>query len=156
MLCWKTAQNHLKQDKLRQNPEWWEELPLRCSASTIHHKWRWCKGLPVRWKDKELPTLLVGGRFCGILHLECSNPISTKKKEARLKYPSATVWHSCQHPSGMLSAAPGFSHGLSNIPPDCYLPSLRSGRPFESHYPLIPENKKPRQKPRFLFLAKIL
>ena len=26
----------------------------------------------------------------------------------------------------------GLSHGLQNSPPDCFVPSLRSGRPFES------------------------
>lgn len=28
----------------------------------------------------------------------------------------------------------GFSHGLSNSPPDCLIPSLRSGRPFKSRH----------------------
>jgi hypothetical protein len=37
-------------------------------------------------------------------------------------------------PYGMLSAFPGFFLALKKCPPDTFLPSLRSGRPFESHY----------------------
>lgn len=38
------------------------------------------------------------------------------------------------HPYGMRPETNGFSHGLSNSPPDCLIPSLRSGRPFESRH----------------------
>ena len=38
------------------------------------------------------------------------------------------------HPYGMRSVRNGFSHDLSNSPPDCFLPSLCSGRSFESRY----------------------
>ena len=38
-----------------------------------------------------------------------------------------------QQPYRLPSSVHGFSHGLTNSPPDCLLPSLRSGRPFESH-----------------------
>ena len=44
----------------------------------------------------------------------------------------------CPHPQGVRSETIGFSHDLRNSPPDCFLPSLRSGRSFESQYP----NKK--------------
>ena len=64
-----------------------------------------------------------------------------KGKEEFPQNASATVRHSCQHPAGMPSAAPGFSHGLKNMPPACFLPSLCSGRPFKSH--IYPRNKKP-------------
>ena len=37
-----------------------------------------------------------------------------------------------QHSFGMQPDAHGFSHGLKKCPPDTFLPSLRSGRPFES------------------------
>ncbi len=36
-------------------------------------------------------------------------------------------------PTGCVSNRRGLSHGLKNMPPACFLPSLRSGRPFESH-----------------------
>ena len=36
------------------------------------------------------------------------------------------------HPSGTHPKAQGLSHGLMKCPPDTSLPSLRSGRPFES------------------------
>ena len=38
------------------------------------------------------------------------------------------------HLYGMRPETHGFSHGLSNSPPDCLIPSLRSGRPFESRH----------------------
>ena len=40
------------------------------------------------------------------------------------------------HPSGMPSCFHGLSHGLKKCPPDTFLPSLRSGRPFESCLPV--------------------
>ena len=36
------------------------------------------------------------------------------------------------HPYRMHPEYEGLSHGLQNSPPDCFVPSLRSGRPFES------------------------
>ena len=36
-------------------------------------------------------------------------------------------------PYGMRLESEGLSHGLKNMPPACFLPALRSGRPFESH-----------------------
>ena len=36
-------------------------------------------------------------------------------------------------PTGCVSNRRRLSHGLKNMPPACFLPSLRSGRPFESH-----------------------
>ena len=40
------------------------------------------------------------------------------------------------HPFGKRLKSEGLSHALQNSPPDCFVPSLRSGRPFES-YPSI-------------------
>ncbi len=37
------------------------------------------------------------------------------------------------HPYWMHLDFEGLSHALKNSPPDCFVPSLRSGRAFESH-----------------------
>ena len=37
------------------------------------------------------------------------------------------------HPYRMHLDFEGLTHALQNSPPDCFVPSLRSGRPFESH-----------------------
>ena len=39
---------------------------------------------------------------------------------------------SCQQSYGLPSVANGLSHGLRNIPPACFLPAQRAGRPFKS------------------------
>lgn len=39
---------------------------------------------------------------------------------------------SVHNPYRVRSEAHGLSHGLRNMPPACFLPSLRSGRPFKS------------------------
>ena len=38
------------------------------------------------------------------------------------------------YPQGVRLWSNGFSHDLRNSPPDCFLPSLRSGRSFESRH----------------------
>ena len=48
--------------------------------------------------------------------------------------------HIRPHPNRMRPDAHGFSHGLKKCPPDTFLPSLRSGRPFKSTPPI--RNKK--------------
>ena len=35
---------------------------------------------------------------------------------------------------GLPSDGHGLSHGLKNMPPACFLPLLRKGRPFKSHH----------------------
>ncbi len=40
----------------------------------------------------------------------------------------------CPHPYRMRPQTKGLSHGLKKCPPDTFLPSLRSGRPFESFF----------------------
>ena len=67
--------------------------------------------------------------------------------------PVRMILHPCQHPYGMPSKAQGFSHELKKCPPDTFLPSLRSGRSFESHIHSI--NKKDTQRVSFLFMAKV-
>ncbi len=43
---------------------------------------------------------------------------------------------------GVRSQVYGISHGLTNSPPDCLLPSLCSGRPFDFHI-LLPKKRHP-------------
>ena len=42
--------------------------------------------------------------------------------------------------SGPQPESEGFSHGLKKCPPDTFLPSLRSGRPFKSPSPISKES----------------
>ena len=66
-----------------------------------------------------------------------------KKKRGNLTVSSsAPVMHSRQLPCGKPPVMHGLSHGLNKCPPDTYLPALRSGRPFESHYPNTHIKKK--------------
>ena len=58
-----------------------------------------------------------------------------------------------QQPYRLPSSVHGFSHGLTNSPPDCLLPSLRSGRPFESR-PTYAKNPIPRWVSDFLVRRK--
>ena len=51
--------------------------------------------------------------------------------------------------SGLRLEKHGISHGLTNSPPDCLLPSLRSGRPFDSTY-LSQKERPPVRWPFFL------
>ena len=43
-----------------------------------------------------------------------------------------SIMNLCPHPYRVRSQVHGFSHGLKKCPPDTFLPSLRSGRPFKS------------------------
>ncbi len=43
-----------------------------------------------------------------------------------------SLMHLRPHPYRARSQVHGFSHGLKKCPPDTFLPSLRSGRPFKS------------------------
>ena len=91
-----------------------------------------------------------------VLHPRCaraglSSPISRAKKEPQRApfWCEYSFWTFCKsaafqrfwalyrfqfdpHPFGMRLKSERLSHGLQNSPPDCFAPSLRSGRPFES------------------------
>ena len=53
------------------------------------------------------------------------------------KHDSGTILSFRPQSSGLRPETEGFSHGLNKCPPDTCLPSLRSGRPFKSHFPDI-------------------
>ena len=55
----------------------------------------------------------------------------------------------CSHPYRVRSYSYGFSHGLNKCPLDTCLPSLRSGRPFESR---CISKKKDTQRVSFFLL----
>ena len=57
-----------------------------------------------------------------------------------------------QHPYGTQPDVHGFSHGLKKCPPDTFLPSLRSGRPFESSA-APPKRRTPKWVSFFLCLV---
>ena len=63
-----------------------------------------------------------------------------------------TEWISA-HIRRMRSEIHGLSHGLKKCPPDTFLPSLRSGRPFKSRLRKQKENGYPFGYP-FLFGAR--
>ena len=46
---------------------------------------------------------------------------------------TATISEICQQSCGLPSDFRGLSHGLKNMPPACFSPRLRRGRPFEPH-----------------------
>ena len=52
--------------------------------------------------------------------------------DAHLFNSSATHFAFCSHSYRLRPECEGFSHGLKKCPPDTFLPSLRSGRPFKS------------------------
>ena len=65
---------------------------------------------------------------------------------------SLTIMDPCPHPSGMRSRFHGFSHGLTNSPPDClFHQSADWCRPFKSLFPDI--KKDPHRTVWVFFMA---
>ena len=52
--------------------------------------------------------------------------------------------------TGCRALGMGVSHGLKNMPPACFSPPLRGGRPFDSHYPLQKSRGSLWRTPAFL------
>ena len=46
------------------------------------------------------------------------------------------LWHTAHIRTGCVLCITGLSHALENMPPACFLPSLRSGRAFKSCAPI--------------------
>ena len=86
------------------------------------------------------------GLCTAVLYEKTGRMFVTKSRLGRAGLPDP-----CQHPCRLPPQMLGFSHGLKNSPPDCFLPRLRRGRPFESHYPLNPRNKNQGKSLGFCF-----
>jgi len=78
--------------------------------------------------------------------------VETGGKQQTSEYLSATKWHRCQHPYGMLSSAPGFSHGLKTCHRHVFAPVYALVPAFR--IPLSPEKRSTLLKV-LLFLAKL-
>ena len=88
--------------------------------------------------DCLFPSLRSGPAF----RIPLSPPIKKPPAGGFFLIPCARLPIGCNpHPYGTRLAADGFSHGLTNSPPDCLFPSLRSGPAFR--IPLSPPIKKP-------------
>ena len=87
------------------------------------------------------PITCVTGCFClALLGRPLRIPISATKK---CRYPKGYLAEDkierCSHPYRMRPPFNGFSPGLKNIPPECFLPCLRRCRPLR--IPIRGENK---------------
>ena len=106
----------------------------RTYSSSIHIR----TGCVLNLKDSPTPYQTVHRTvwYPRFARAGLSSPISAQKM-SRPK--GAAFWGAFYkfrfhpHPYGMRLESEGLSHGLRKCPPDTFLPSLRSGRPFESH-----------------------
>ncbi len=97
------------------------------------------KGWRVNDARTHFPTPVKNQRFLppsprerALGRVGLSNPSSIKKDTTQMGGVSLLHMHFRPHPCRVRPKVHGFSHGLTNSPPDCWLPSLWSGRPFKS------------------------
>ena len=81
-------------------------------------------------------------RDCSLheLHFWCEYSYKTSRKmRSYQRFSASNIRDFDPHPCRMRLKFKGLSHALQNSPPDCFVPSLCSGRAFESHlYTKIP------------------
>ena len=108
-------------------------VPSLCSGRAfefhLEHK---NSGHPVRGNRNFGASVLIG------LFIKCAHSNT---------YSISDIFRFHPHPYVMRLKSEGLSHELRKCPPDCFIPSLRSGRAFESH--LRTKNEPPHKGSSF-------
>jgi len=107
---------------------WWL-CSVKPSRLTVRRTVRFCGSRLSRYKNNPNPQMWFGLFFFGANVL-----LGLFEKCARTNgFSESDIFRFHPHPSGMRLKSEGLSHALQNSPPDCFVPSLCSGRDFESH-----------------------